>query len=677
MRRVVILFVVLLILAGGSLTYLFWPKIQNKMTVVAKNKKQEIQDLQRTKELLNESKTEEALSLIEKYAEEVNYNNETGREWLDLLIRASDATGNLQQLIILYDYYPKAFEGHEKAALFVANYYISNNHPKEYQELRDKWKGREARPESWFVLDADKLIIEGKRKEAVDLLNSRSFPAKNDTPRLIQLALLNVTENPKAAWDYLALAYTKDPENSEIRTYRARLLESFGKNSLAQQEYAAAINTDPKNLYLKDQLAEFYLRHKEYNSALEVWSGNLKPPSLDIIWNKALFWSKVVAPLKIDLNSLKIPEGKLSPLIEYELALKPNEFWNPAEFDKIPNGQQYLKTQQTTFWLKLLEALKQNKEKEAYDLLQFNPFANTSWNQDLEEALKRVLLYRKFGQFVPEKTQNPLDGKTASADNAGESKPIPSKDLPFYFAQLDFAAKNPESNQSGHEIPSDLKELLKGPEAFAAAFLTAGWMEAALDLHALNIIPSTYPEWYAYELTQAMRQNKGVSAALEFATLQSPTPALTLLISELLIASGSPDAALNSLNKLAKLDNEVGFRASWMMSLIEIERGQYKEAKAVIQAQPKLAKDLLGQETLARIALLEGDSDLADRLYESIEKASAEAKSYLARKAFADKDWNRAQGLTEQLLKQYPNNPLLIENLNKIVEEQNKVKNAK
>ena len=50
--------------------------------------------------------------------------------------------------------------------------------------------------------------------------------------------------------------------------------------------------------------------------------------------------------------------------------------------------------------------------------------------------------------------------------------------------------------------------------------------QAALQLNTLKIIPKNYPEWFAYELTQALSQNRGIPAAIEFATLQNLTPPL-------------------------------------------------------------------------------------------------------------------------------------------------------
>lgn len=659
MRKVVTLFLVLSSIVALSLAYFYWPQIEQRYKKMTVDKTQEANDISRTKELLSNGKPEEALAIIQQYSEEIDNHSEIGKEWLDLLLRASESTLNTPQLVILYEYYPKSFDGHEKASLLVANLFVAQGRTKDYQTLRDNWKGRETQPETWFVLDGDKLLAEGKRKEAIDFLNSKNFPGKADTSRLVRLALFYIFEEPKKSWEYLDQAYNKDPENPEIRSYRAKLLETIGRPNLALIEYAGALQSDPNNLYLRDQLADFYLRNKQVPEALQIWQENLKAPSLDLIWIKTLFWSKVAQPLDFDWKSTQPPKGKLDPLVQYLLALKPDQFWNATAYESVQDGSKYLKTQQVTFWLRLMQLLKDGKEKEAADLIQFNPFQTISWNPQLETAIKRIIAYRTTGNF----SLDPQVEESKSLENP--AKPIVTAEAVLLYAQLDKLAQ-----LKGEGVPEDLQALLKGPEAFTAALLSTGWNEAALKLHSLSVIPVNYPEWFTPELTQAIRLNRGVPAALEFATLQTPTPQLSLLIGELLVASQSPDAALEHLTKLMHDDTDVGLRAAWLVSMINIERGNYNEAKAAISSQPKLENEVVGRETLARIALLEGNTDFANKIYSALEEKSAEAKSYLARKAFAEKDWKRARELTEQLLRMYPTNPLLQENLKKINDEQ-------
>ena len=107
MRRVIVLFLILISIVGGSVAYVYWPSIQRRIRKITVNKEQESKDLQKTKELLNQSKPEEALAIIQQYNEEVDPRTEIGKEWLQLLIRASEATLNLPQLLVLHEYFPK------------------------------------------------------------------------------------------------------------------------------------------------------------------------------------------------------------------------------------------------------------------------------------------------------------------------------------------------------------------------------------------------------------------------------------------------------------------------------------------------------------------------------------------------------------------------------------------
>ena len=220
-------------------------------------------------------------------------------------------------------------------------------------------------------------------------------------------------------------------------------------------------------------------------------------------------------------------------------------------------------------------------------------------------------------------------------------------------------------------MPQAFHDFLVSNEIFSAAFLASHWSEAALQLHKMSVIPDNFPNWIANGLTVAYQTNRSPAEALLFALKQKKTPALSLLIGELYIANNKLDDALTVLTPYLDDKTDFGFRASSLVSVIYVQKQEYDKAKAVIEAQPKLADDLFGKEALARIALQQGDVELADKLYNQLQDQSPEAMSYLARKAFADKDWSRAQELTEKLLLLFPDSPILRENLSKILEEQN------
>ena len=550
--------------------------------------------------------------------------------------------------------------------MLVANSYITQGKAEEYKAIRSLWNERETKKPAWFVLDADYLILEGRDKEATDLLLSETFEGKLDVGRLVRLALINVNENPKKAWDYLSKAYKIDPDNPDIRSYRARMLEGVGRNALAHAEYKAAIALRPNDVFLKDQLANFYLRKNQYTLALSVWKGLLEEPSLDTIWVKTLFWNKVTTPIEFDWDAATPPKGVLRPLITYYSHLAPKVFWDEVTFDQIPNGKDYLKAEQSTFWLRVIQALEDRDEKQAHRLITYNPFHSVSWQPELEQSLLWVLNYRKTGMFIPGTSPIKVDEASRITE---EEKGVQ------FFEQLERIAKQSAKNEGDVVISQSMHDLLTGDVAFSAVFIAAGWSEVAIDLNQTTVIPSNYPQWVAFRLTQAIHKNRGNIEALEFATIQEQTPEMRLLTGELFISGDNPDAGLEKLSGLISLKGDIGYRASWLTSLLYLEKGNYKEAKSIIMNNAKLKDDTLGKETLGRIALREGDTATADKIYSSLEEESAEARSYLARRAYTEKNWQRAKELTERLIKDFPDNFTLRENLIKIAEEQKKQAN--
>ncbi len=667
MRKFLTLLLVFLIIAGAAAGIFYREKIWNYVNREHFSPEKEQEDIARARTHLSEGRHQQAMEVAERYRQRFDQQDPVAKEWLEIFVQGAVGTRNPGKLLVLYESYPDAVEANEEASLLVSEILINTSRTDDYAKLRDKWQGKASKEERWFVLDADRLLIDGRRVSAVDYLNSRSFEGEADVGRLIRLALLTARENPRMAWEYLAEANTKDPNNTDVRSYRARLLEAVGKSSLALTEYLAAARLDPDNILLRDQLAEFYRRHGRYKLALKVWEDSLDKPASDYIWLKTWFWGRVATPVGFEWDDKVPAEGNLHPLLQYVTNLKPGQFWDEASFEKIPDNNRYLQAQQATYWLRLLQTLEDGNEKKASDMLKYNHFSPISWAPELEILLKRILTYRKDGTLVVENAFAETKSDPKHVEDVAKSL---RKQHPFVIQIEELAeAQRTDPNTP---IPQGLHDLLTGDNAFAAAFLAGGWLEAALSLPSDSILPDSYPEWVAYGLTQSHRYNQGNLQALEFATKQKPSSTLDLLIGELLISSGSPEAGLEKLGALTNRDDDVGFRASWLVSLLYIEQEQYDDAQKIIKSHPKLAKDVVGRETIARIALLKGELEQADKLYSALETDSWEAKSYLARKAFAEQNWPRARELTETLLREFPNNMLLRKNLNRIIEEQRK-----
>ncbi len=105
--------------------------------------------------------------------------------------------------------------------------------------------------ERWLILDANYLERQGQFEEAIALLKSISFENQKEITRLVRLAMLSYPESTAEAWNYLSQALKKDPKNSDVRLYRARVLESEGRHSLAVSELDAALKLIQKTFLLE------------------------------------------------------------------------------------------------------------------------------------------------------------------------------------------------------------------------------------------------------------------------------------------------------------------------------------------------------------------------------------------------------------------------------------------
>lgn len=646
-RRKLIVILVVSHLLGFACTALWW-RFNAKKTFE--------NNYLATQELLSNRLPHEALDRIRDGQRTKNERRLS--RWLDLEIEAHRQLGNVSRLLTLFDRTPDAFAANESAALLVARALLSVSNEGGYATLRKSWVGREERPESWFMIEADELIGSASPEEAIQLLQSQVFGTPADSPRLIRLAILTANDDRRLALDYLDQAYEADPQNPEVRSFRAQILERVGKNDRAEAEYNAAHLVDPDNPLYRDQLAEYYRRNEKYPLALQTWEQGTRKPSADFIWFKAAVWSRLIQPLRQELEPSEAPAGSLKPLVEYVLALEPDEFWDREAFERLPESRRYERERQEVFWLRLVSLLQAEEENEAKDLIVFSDFHLRSWQPDLELALWRILSFRDNGDINP----------------AGGPAIPPARDNRIdhsLFKELESWSHAERMRRTTDAAPPELVALFRSEEAFAAAFLAAGWLEAALQLRRLETVPDDFPGWVAYGMTQAFRQNRGNAAALAYAERQPKTPALEVLIGELLLADEKVEEGMARLAKWAQHDSDAGFRAAWLLGVANIDLGRPDETERVVRSQPRLAESVTGQELIARIAVIRGEDERAIELYRALVTESIEAKAYLARKAYAEKDWSTARKLTEELMDRLPANPQLEANLQAIENAEN------
>ena len=596
--------------------------------------------------LLASGKEADAAEVIRSRSTEGNISVGTSRRWRDLQVATAARLRQLPLLLAIDGRWPESIADNEDASLLVARVRLDGGHYEEAHKLVAKWTTRSAKPQIWFALAVDALLAQKKRAEALALLQSRSFTGPADCDRLLRLALLSVNDL-QAAWGYLAQADALDPRNTDVRSFRAQILERMGKRPQARVEYVAAYLAAPSNPLLGDQLAEFYRRGGDYADALDTWAGNSAKPLFDFIWTKAWFWSHLVRPTK-----LPAPRGdELGALVKLLGGLPENGFWNATGFAETAPAKGDPGQQREIFWLSLLEKLRDHDEKGAAETLRLDPIRTQSWAPDLEIALRHILSYRADGVLNPR--NQPILALSAPADQ-----------LHPFFVELDTLAKAEREGRLA--MPPEMERLLHGEASFAAAMLATGWSEAALRLWAPTANCDGLPDWFAYGYTQALRVNRGIEPALAFAQKQTATPALNLLTGELQSADGKADDGRRSLLPLATLDSDVGYRAAWLLGVAALGQGQPGEAARLVNAQPRLLASVTGREMLARVAVAEGREGDADKDYAALAPESAEAKAYLARRAFAQHDWSEARRYTDELMVLFPDQLELRANLDAI-----------
>lgn len=625
-------------------------------------------DFAKASDALASGQIEEAIGIIRAYQSLPAEERGKDLDWFDLEIRAYHEGKNIPQLVRLYRANAEAFDGHEEIVLLLARLFVQFRQFEDYEELYARWQTREKELEQeWFIVDVDSLLLRQRFEDAEKALKSRIFEGKTDIPRLIRLTMLTSREDLEKAWKYLDQAYSLDPRDIRVRTLRGNVLETVGQLGLARVEYIAAFLADQDNPATRDQLAEFYRRHREYTLALATWGGGLEHKGTDHIWAKTWFWNRVVQGLDFDWTAKEAPEGRFKAFADFLRYIPADQFWNEEEFLNIPENSFFARTRQEVFWLRVLNDLKQGNEEEALERLDGNEFFVISWYPRLEQSLKQILHYRLHGSLpLPVEIG---DSKSQAVGQPNENLAVEAsatKDSPF-FLQIDAVATLSKEEQQ-EKMPKELRSILSGDEVFSIVFIAAGWREAGLQLLRTDTLPDDTPGWATFLIAQSIQVNRGPEEALAFISDQRMEPIVSLLQGELMIQTGLEEEGIAQLNELKADNSPIGFRASLRLSNLYTQRNEYTLAREIIASNEVLQSHTLGTELLARITFLEGNVESADELFESIKEESFVAKSYLAKRAYDQQDYNRAKELTLQLLRKYPDMLQLRANL-KLIEE--------
>jgi hypothetical protein len=639
-KKALLVLVVLTALAGGG----FGVKAWRAHTTKAVDERAFI----RAEMFLSQGRPIEALAIHQYHSGKPG----SSLDWAGLEFRALVAQVNLPRLTSIYLDAPSRVLASEEGSITVARAFLHLRQPSEFETIRERWRGRETDLARWILLDADRHLLEGLPGKAEALLLAHPLPGTNDAPRLLRLALIKAGQAPREAFQLLNAAAALAPQQPDTRVFRGQVLEALGRTGEARVEYVAAVVAAPQNPIWRDQLAEFYRRTASLDLALATWQEALAPPSLDAIWLKTTFWSRMLQNVDFHSISNPPPPGRLAPLVAVLQSQPAGRFLETNALNELPAANHLAAQRPELFWLQLADLLLRREESKALALLTARAPTQSSWAPELERALVRILAFRATGQLTPTGWLPP-------------STPASSPTLHTYFASLESAARNPVPPEAA------LTAVLKGDHACAAAFLAAGWREAALTLANPEHLAPDSPDWLIYGFAQALRFNRTPEAALALLAKHPAPPILALLAAELQLAEGRRTEGLTALQPLADADSDVGYRASWLLALDALDQGTPGDARRILESQARLAKHLTGQELLARIHLAEGATNEAHNLYLALAPRSVEARAYLARTAATAKDWPKARQFTEELIGLLPDSVELRSNLEAIARAEN------
>lgn len=580
-----------------------------------------------------------SLTVVYAYKKILGKDKYYNSPWPHLEIKILHATRNIPRLVFLYEQNPELFTQYEEPSLLVARALLAAKLWRKYQQIVDSWHVAKKQHFQWFLLKVDAFIKKERTDEARKYLIESSVKFKNEAQLWVRLALLETQKNNFAkAWEYLEEGYSYDAQNSDLRLFRGQVLEKANKTKQARVEYVAAHLASPKNPIIADRLAEFYVRQSNYLAAMQIWQKNLDTAPAYIL-QKLAFYQKVAYNKNIVIDS---DDAIVKAIVD----LPKGVFWN-AQCSKVDTGKnQYL------FWLRMLHFIQNREHEQAYDLLEKS--ITRIAKPALRNNLHRVLFHRKYNGFT----------------QGGTSFIRVKSSCCSLCTFLDDCARR-ERLQLAASDNQQMLQFATSPCVFAALFLCQNWLHAAVVLHETFSFDEI-PEWYARRIMHAMSIVQNRSAAINFARKYPQMRSLQLLQAQFLIAENDLIAGCDLLRNLTKGEDSVAIRASWLLSRYYLERREYDLAKKVVDSKKSLRESTLGQETLARIFLLQNNKEQATKIYQKIAKESAEAKVFLAKEAFHNRNWQQAEKWTRMLQQEFPEQLKFSENMNKILEMKNK-----
>lgn len=549
--------------------------------------------------------------------------------WDELEVKAAAAALKLDRLLAIHDSRPERILADEDAARLVYRALAARGDAAKAQGILDSWQAKTSQPATWTLAEADVHIGNGQGAKALKLLQeARDWPRADEVQRLSRLAILRAPDNLDAAWELLGKACALDPENADVRSFRAQILEARGLTGEARVEYVAALAAEPGSALRRDQLATFYIRQGAFDHAIPTWLETAPGRQTGFMEFKGRFWARVVSPAAA---AKATPAGDgdgawRKALDAMELA-PPGKWMAPVPGGLAPALMQHGEI----WWLALLDGLQSGDEAGVANALAAPPAKSAGIAPDLIPALRTVLALR---------AKRPLQGILW---------PVPAKhqSRPEFFVRLERLC---QASRSGGDLPeaAAVETLARHPAAPAYVFAAGGWREAALRLHDWTAAPDT-PDDMLYTMTLCLKLNRGPQVAAGFLK-DRPGALFQGLAGELLIASGQAAEGLKRLRAAAPDNSDAGRRAGWLLCLAHLEQRDFPAVQAVLTTTPGLAESSQGYEIAAKLALATGKAAEATALYrKAADAGSAEGLTWLLRESVQAGDAGAARELSNKL----------------------------
>ncbi|GAA5482974.1 hypothetical protein [Haloferula sargassicola] len=632
MKRLAWISLIVAVLAGVAFTGWFVHRKSSERSAQAERN----EAFERAGDLLQSGRADEALELLQsKFQPDLAFSELVA--WPDRMAEAAAASRHFGQLENLVARYPAILREVEPAALWWLRMQLHRDRWDATGTVLDHWPAeRQQHPDRWKLLEADHLLVDKRIREARESLESWSGEGEDEVNRQLRLALLSGDDEAKIL-SALDAARQALPESVDLHATAARYLERFGHAVMARREYIAAFLLEPDNPFHGDQLARFYLRTAALPQAIETWRQTAGKTGDVRSWWNVWFWERVTVPRG---EKLEPKTGDWWAGVALDAAETPDADFLPAALlgDDVPP---ILSKNEAYHWLRVLQAAKGGDDARVLAELDGLNVESDSISRDLLAVMKALYQFRVNGEW-PEKielTRGPLNHR---------------------FLQ-ELAKLRPAEAAA-------LKDFLSSKLAPAAVLLANGWTGAADRLVATADIVDLPPiaDWLPFAWTKSTARLHGPQAGLEAAAAFPEDMAVRGLAGELMLSAGKTDEGLEQLETVANEPGGVGFRASYLLALADLERSRFDEFDTRIAGRKDLAESVGGRELTARAALARKDEAKARAIYDALGTESVEGCVFRYRAAMDASDKAGARTILQDLIRIAPNEPVFHQWLNEL-----------